>query len=166
MKVRTIPQIVEMIREEDSESGVNEYMLTDLIRQGILCYDKNGNRTVTDYDHVMQTLTRMLDMYETDFPHIRTVNKALPILADYGFGEDKVRRLIADGTVDCIRIGNRSYIALEQFDWPYAEKIFARMRAPMPRESARKHAEEQVSEFIASHQGAPTLKRKRGGNAR
>ena len=52
MKVRTLPQIVELIRKADPKSGVNEYMLTELIRQGILCYDKNGNRTITDYDYV------------------------------------------------------------------------------------------------------------------
>lgn len=165
MKVRTLPQIVELIRKIDPESGVNEYMLTELIRQGILCYDKNGNRTVTDYDHVVVTLRRMLDLNDTVFPHIRSVNKALPTLADYGFGEDKVRRLVAEGTVDCIRIGNRSYIALEQFDWPYAEKIFTRMHAPQPRESAKHQAQEQVSEFIATHQGAPVVKRKRTGEA-
>ena len=65
MKVRTLPQIVELISKIDPESGVNEYMLTELIRQGILCYDKNGNRTVTDYDHVMLTLNRMLGMEDT-----------------------------------------------------------------------------------------------------
>lgn len=166
MKVRTLPQIVELISKIDPESGVNEYMLTELIRQGILCYDKNGNRTVTDYDHVMLTLNRMLGMEDTAFPHVRLVNKALPTLADYGFGEDKVGRLVAEGKVDCIRIGNRSYIAFEQFDWPYAERIFTRMHAPQPRESAKHQAQEQVSEFIATHQGAPVVKRKRGGNSR
>ena len=111
------------------------------------------------------TLRRMLDLNDTVFPHIRSVNKALPTLADYGFGEDKVRRLVAEGTVDCIRIGNRSYIALEQFDWPYAEKIFTRMHAPQPRESAKRQAQEQVSDFIATHQGMPVVKRKRTGEA-
>ena len=102
----------------------------------------------------------------TALPHLRTIRGAVKELRSdspgLGLGEDQIRTAVQDGRIDCIRIGNRTYIALEFFKEPYVQR-FTRMRfaenecKPKLRDSTH----EQLAQLVVRSQGMPAVQRVR-----
>ena len=165
MRIKTIPQIVKAAQELDPGTVLNESMLTELISSGNLPFEKRGNRTVSDMDSVIPCLNRMLGLNaDTALPRLRTIRGAAKELRQYrselGIGEDHIREAVNDGRIDCIRIGNRAYIAMEFFDEPYIQR-FTKMEMGGT-ERKRKGASSalaQIGLLISNSQGIPTVKR-------
>ena len=167
MRIKTIPQIVKAAQELDPGTVLNESMLTELMASGNLPYEKHGNRTVTDMDTVIPCLNRMLGLNaDASLPRLRTIRGAAKELRQYrselGIGEDHIRAAVNDGRIDCIRIGNRAYIAMEFFDEPYIHR-FTRIElgGTDRRRKADSSAVAQIGAIIAHSQGIPLVKRVR-----
>lgn len=165
MKIQTIPQIVRSIKAVDPATAVNESMLSTLISSGNLPHERHGNRIVSDLDVVVPCLNRLLGLDKaTAIPHLRTIRGAAQEIkshcSELGLGEDHIRAAVSNGRVDCIRIGNRAYLALEFFEEPYVQR-FTQMKLtsdehkPKPRDGTR----EQICQLIAQSQGMPMVQR-------
>ena len=77
MRIKTIPQIVRFIKEQDADTAINESMLSALISSGNLPHERHGNRTVSDIDMVFPCLNRMLGLNaDTTLPRLRTIRGA------------------------------------------------------------------------------------------
>ena len=167
MRIKTIPQIVKAAQELDPGTVLNESMLTELISSGNLPYEKHGNRTVSDMDMVIPCLNRMLGLNaDTALPRLRTIRGAVRELrqcrSELGIGEDHIRAAVNDGRIDCIRIGNRAYIAMEFFDEPYIQR-FTRIElgGTERKRKGDSSAVAQIGAIIAHSQGIPMVKRVR-----
>ncbi len=167
MRIKTLPQIVRFFKEQDPHTAVNVSMLTELIARDQLPHDRHGNRIVADLDAVLPELNRMLELPPTlAVPHLRTIRTALAELKatqpDIGIGEDHLRRMVADGRLDCIRIGNRAYIALEVFE---GAQVMRLTDTRSPDRSMRTAVEsgviEQIGALVASQVGEPRVVRMR-----
>ena len=128
MKLKTLLQIVKYIRAIDAETAINASMLSTLIEDGKLPYEKRGNRIVMDIDTVLPMLCKLLGGIQTNtVPHIRTIRSVIQEIRlnmqDLGLSEEQIRTAVRDGTVDSIRVGNRAYIAVEMFEEPYVQRF-------------------------------------------
>ena len=167
MRIKTIPQIVKAAQELDPGTILNETMLTELMASGNLPYEKHGNRTVTDVDTVIPCLNRMLGLNaDASLPRLRTIRGAAKALREHrselGIGEEHIRAAVNDGRIDCIRIGNRAYIAMEFFDEPYIQR-FTRIElgGTERKRKGDSSAVAQIGAIIAHSQGIPLVKRVR-----
>ena len=167
MRIKTLPQIVKAAKKLDPDAALNESMLAELMASGNLPYEKHGNRTVSNMDAVIPCLNRMLGLNaDTSLPRLRTIRGAVRELrqcrSELGIGEDHIRAAVNDGRIDCIRIGNRAYIAMEFFDEPYIQR-FTRIElgGTERKRKGDSSAVAQIGEIIAHSQGIPMVKRVR-----
>lgn len=126
MKIKTLPQIVKAVKAYDTDTAINESMLSDLITSGCLPFENRGKRTVSDFDTAMMCLNQMLGLEATNaIPHLRTIRGVARNInrnkSELGIGEEHIRAAVYDERIDFIRIGNRAYIALELFEEPYIQ---------------------------------------------
>ena len=160
MRLKTIPQAVTKLHEDDPGTALNRSMLLTLMNEGLLDYEMRGNRRVIDYDDLCVRLRELLGLteghgYLSPLPHIRSVNGAYRELKEtrpeLGLSEERIRMLIDTGRLVCIPIGNRSYIALELFKPPYDQRLMLTDGAEH-RPAKRKYfspADEQIREVLA-----------------
>jgi hypothetical protein len=120
---------------------------------------------VSDLDIVIPYLNRMLGLEETTvIPHLRTIRGAAQELRSHcpklGLSEDHVRAAVNDGRIDCIRIGNRVYIAMEFFENPYVQR-FTQMKLTSDEHQfkPRDGTHEQICQLIVQSQGIPVVQR-------
>jgi hypothetical protein len=129
-KIKTLPQIVKLIKSEDPGTAFNESMLIELINSSYIPSGKRGNRIVADVDEINACLNQLLGLEASKkLSHIRTIRNAAKEIKekfpDLGIGEKQIRTAIADERVNTINIGNRSYIALEFFEEPDISRFFS-----------------------------------------
>ena len=167
MRIKTLPQIVKVAKELDPDTALNESMLAELMVSGNLPYVKHGNRTVSDMDMVIPCLNRMLGLNaDTSLPRLRTIRGAVRELrqcrSELGIGEDHIREAVNDGRMNCIRIGNRAYIAMEFFDEPYIQR-FTRIElgGTERKRKGDSSAVAQIGAIIARSQGETRVRRVR-----
>ena len=165
MKIQTIPQIVRSIKTVDPATAVNESMLSTLISSGNLPHERHGNRMVSDLDIVIPYLNRMLGLEETTaIPHLRTIRGAAQEIKSHcpelGLSEDHIRAAVCNGRIDCIRIGNRVYIAMEFFENPYVQR-FTQMKLTSDEHQfkPRDGTHEQIGQLVARSQSMPVVQR-------
>ena len=165
MRIRTIPKIVKEIRSFDPSSVVGELFLMTLVESNELPHTYHGNRLVIDADAVVPTLNRLLGFESREeLPHIRSIRGAAEELKqihpEMGVGEKHIRNVVKDGRISNIRVGNRVYIALENFEEPYCTNIFDLTPVKIShREAIHRDTMEQVAQAIASNPFIPTVKR-------
>ena len=165
MKIKTLPQIVKAVKAYDTDTAINESMLSYLIASGCIPFEKRGNRTVSDFDTAMMCLNQMLGLEATKkIPHIRTIRGATRDIknnkADLGIGEEQIRAAVDDERIDFIRIGNRTYIAVELFNEPYIQHFTQiRFDCTERKRKADSSALAQIGLLISNSQGVPTVKR-------
>ena len=153
MRIKTIPQIIKAIKSEDSNTAVNESMLVNLITQGKIPFAKRGNRTVIDFDILTPCLNQILALEDNEkIPHIRTIRdaniEAKEKFLDLGIGEKQIREAVQNEKICAIRIGNRSYVAMEFFEEPFVTRIFSsNFDYVAPKKPSR--AVEQINELLA-----------------
>ena len=171
MKIMSLPHIVRLIKESDPDTAFNETMLSTLVNNGCLPWDKRGTRTVADFDTVIPLLNKMPGQGISDkIPRIRTIRgicKELRVTHPcIGIGEEQIRVAVEENQVDCLRIGNRAYLCVEMFDEPYVKR-FCRaavtLREPEPKRKPTFNAAEQISELLSGSGTTPTVKRVRRG---
>ena len=172
MRLKTIPQAVAKLHEDDPGTALNRSMLLTLMNEGLLDYEMRGNRRVIDYDDLCVRLRDLLGLteghgYLSSLPHIRTVDGAYRELKEtrpeLGLSEERIRMLIDTGRLVCIPIGNRSYIALELFKPPYDRRLMV-TDGNECRTMKRRYAspaDEQLREVLAK--GGRGVRMKRGG---
>lgn len=165
MKIKSLPQIVKAATEIDPDTALNESMLVELMASGNLPYEKHGNRTVTDMDTVIPCLNRMLGLNaDASLPRLRTIRgtarELRQCLSELGIGEEHIRAAVNDGRIDCIRIGNRAYIAMEFFDEPYIQR-FTRIElgGTERKRKGDSSAVAQIGAIIARSQGETRVRR-------
>ena len=167
MRIKSLPQIVKAAKEIDPDTALNESMLVELMASGNLPYEKHGNRTVTDMDTVIPCLNQMLGLNaDASLPRLRTIRGAAKELRQYrselGIGEEHIRAAVNDGRIDCIRIGNRAYIAMEFFEEPYIHRFTKiEWNGAARRRKADSSAVAQIGAMIARSQGEPRVRRVR-----
>lgn len=164
MRIKTLPQIVKIIKNYDPGTAVNESMLVALIASGSLPYSKRGNRTVADLDVVVPFLNHMLGLENAQqAPHIRTIRSAIcevkQKFPDLGIGEKQIRTAIKNEQLDVIRIGNRAYIAMEFFEEPYVNRFSPSCNIAFTTKKKSNHAIEQISTLLSRNTSVPTVKR-------
>lgn len=171
MRLKTIPQAVTKLHEDDPGTALNRSMLLTLMDEGLLDYEMRGNRRVIDYDDLCVRLRELLGLteehgYLSSLPHIRTIDSAYRELKEtrpeLGLSEERIRMLIDTGRLVCIPIGNRSYIAMELFKPPYDRRLIVtdgEERRTMKRKYASP-ADEQIREVLAK--GGRGVRMKRG----
>ena len=172
MRLKTIPQAVAKLHEDDPGTALNRSMLLTLMDEGLLDYEMRGNRRVIDYDDLCVRLRELLGLtegrgYLSSLPHIRTIDSAYRELKEtrpeLGLSEERIRMLIDTGRLVCIPIGNRSYIAMELFKPPYDRRLMV-TDGEERRTARRKYsspADEQIREVLSK--SGRGVRMKRGG---
>ncbi len=165
MRLKTMQKSVDEMRMSDPATDFNKSMLERLLSDGAVPFEKHGNRIVLDYDMLIRCLNDRLELDGNRPPHIRTIDHAVAEvkrdLPDLGVGEEKVRTLVALGKIPFIRIGNRTYLAMELFHAPYNRRLFEAAEKPQGerRHHRRSYADEMMDEIFK--RGAETAKPKR-----
>lgn len=165
MRIRTLPQIIKIIKDTDAQTAITESMLSALIDIGTLPYEKRGNRTVMDYDKLVSIFNSILALDETiNIPHIRTIRCAIQEnrtrLQELGICEDQIRSAVREDRISTIRVGNRAYIATELFDVPYVQRFTqADIKTEDCRQKKLDNTYVQISEILSSNIGAPKVRR-------
>ncbi len=146
-KFLTINETVKAVKERDAKTAINRYMISTLIGEGVMHYEKIGNRVILNRDTFMSDLCKMLEINRQEFINLRSINEALPELGKRGISKSSIRELIKTGNMKYISVGNRAYIALEQLDSIDIEILYER-RAPDPTSvEARKKHQELMKEY-------------------
>ena len=132
MQLMTLQKAVDKIRAYDPNTAVNFSMLSRLVGDGMIPYEKHGNRTIIDYDRLVVRLKDMLFLSRRDPinpPHIRSISDAFDEAKSeinrLGVGRERLRELVNCGKVPSLHIGNRRYIALEVFRAPDNSVLFS-----------------------------------------
>ena len=167
MKVLTLPQAVEEIRRLDPGSAVNVTMLDRLIKDKHIPCGSRGVRTVIDWHTLIASLNEILHFTgETFLPKIRSIRSAAAELkelkSETGIAEEHIRRCVADGKIGFISIGNRCYVAMQNFSPPYANAlVYGTSQSRTKREFVRNNIMEQLSTTISASTAVPIVRRKR-----
>ena len=66
MQLMTLQKTVDKIRAYDPNTAVNFSMLSRLVGDGMIPYEKHGNRTIIDYDRLVVRLKDALDVDPAD----------------------------------------------------------------------------------------------------
>ena len=103
---------------------------------------------------------------ETFLPQIRTIRQAANELknskSDLGVTESNIRRYVADEKIGFIVIGNRCYIAMQSFTYPYSESlIYGESESQAQREMIKNDIVAQLSSKLSSNSSMPIVQRKR-----
>lgn len=128
MRNKTLNETVKVFHNKDPTSAINRTMLVRLIEDGVIPYEKHGNRVVIDYDSLLLILNETLGFdADNSFVHLRSIESAIAELkekkSEIGVGEDRLRKLISEKDIPVVQIGNRSYIAMEAFEPPYDNRL-------------------------------------------
>ena len=162
MRLMSTRKAVEVFRQYDPDTAFNVNMLTRLIDDGRVGHEMHGTRTVVDCDELIRYLNNLLEIeFSSRPPHLRTIESAMEevraAMPDKGISEARLRELVRRGMVPSIRIGNRSYIAMEVFHPPLDRKLSEISCAPREqrqrRETVYSHAEEEL-EVVLRKRGA------------
>lgn len=167
MKVLTLPQAVAEIRRLDPASAINVTMLDRLIKDKYIPCGSRGVRTVVEWHILIASLNEILQFDgETFLPRIRSIRSAAAELKvsepETGMAEEYIRRCVADGKIGFISIGNRCYIAMQNFSPPYSNAlVYGTSQSRTKREFVRNNIMEQLSTTISASTAVPIVKRKR-----
>ena len=154
MRNKTLNETVIVFHNKDPSSAMSRTMLDRLIKDGIIPYEMHGNRVVIDYDLLLSTLNEILGFdADNSFVHLRSIESAIAELkekkSEIGVGADRLRKLIANGLVPAIKIGNRSYIAMEAFDPPYDSRLSTSTYIKKEKKEEKySNVDQQIAEII------------------
>lgn len=166
MKILTIHQAVEEIKKNDPNSDISTTMLNRLINEKKLPYGSRGNRTVIEWFILIASLNELLKFTGESFlPQIRTIRNAATelkqIKPDLGVSESHIRRYVEDEKIGFISIGNRHYVAMQSFSFPYSESlIYGEPEDRAKREMIKKDIMAQLSAKITANCAVPIVQRK------
>lgn len=128
MRIKTINSIVEEIKQIDGFSAINLGMLRMLFETKALKSIQRGNRTVSDMDQLIEELNQLWGIEEKyKVPRIRSIHNAFlklrEIQPQLGLSEERIRFLVSQKKLPCVKVGNRAYVALECFEPPYDQNL-------------------------------------------
>ena len=141
-------------------------MLERLINEKKIPYGTRGNRTVIELHILISALNEMLKFTgETFLPKIRTIRQAAKELkksqSDIGVAEGHIRRCVSDNKIGYIVIGNRQYVAMQSFVYPYsASLIYGESDERVKRELVKKDIMSQLSSKLSCNSSVPVVQRK------
>ena len=142
-------------------------MLNRLINERKIPSGCRGNRTIMELHMLISALNEMFQFTgETFLPQIRTIRQAANELknskSDLGVTESNIRRYVADEKIGFIVIGNRCYIAMQSFSYPYSESlIYGESESQAQREMIKNDIVAQLSSKLSSNSSMPIVQRKR-----
>lgn len=120
VKLRSICQAVNDIRESDPGTAMTEGFLRLLIENGDVSYELCGSRVCINIDTLFKELACLFELESASVPKLRTVKGALKEIktADAGsvMTEYKIRWLIKSGRLRSYAVGSREIIVMESFD--------------------------------------------------
>lgn len=122
MELLLLPEILNRITAEDTNTSITRGLLKQLVNNGDLDHEMRGNRIVIDYDELPSCLRRIFNVSNgSTLPRVRTIMSAVRELEEVcpklHIGESRLRALVEEGVVPCIYVGNRAYISLESIDY-------------------------------------------------
>ena len=141
-------------------------MLERLINEKKIPYGTRGNRTVIELHILISALNEMLQFTgETFLPKIRTIRQAAKELkksqSDIGVAEGHIRRCVSDNKIGYIVIGNRQYVAMQSFMYPYsASMIYGESDERVKRELVKKDIMSQLSSKLSCNSSMPVVQRR------
>lgn len=141
-------------------------MLNRLINKKKIPYGSRGNRTVMEWHILISSLNEILQFTgETFLPRVRTIRTAAKELknseSDFGVAERHIRRCVADKKIGFITIGNRHYVAMQSFMYPYSESlIYGESEERAKRAIIKKDIMAQLSAKLSSNSSMPIVQRK------
>lgn len=99
-------------------------MIRTLTQQKLVSSFSRGNRTVIEMDRFVKDMNGLFGFGERDnLPKIRSIHNAYTELRDanpeLGISEERIRFLVMKEKIPSVKIGNRSYVALETFAPPF-----------------------------------------------
>ena len=120
--------IVEEIKQIDGFSAINLGMLRMLFETKALKSMQRGNRIVSDMDQLIEELNQLWGIKEKyKVPRIRSIHNAFlelrEIQPQLGLSEERIRFLVSQKKLPCVKVGNRAYVALECFEPPYDQNL-------------------------------------------
>ncbi len=163
MGLLTLPQTIKIIRQKDSGNAVNSAMLLALIENNQLPCGNRGVRTVVELSAVITVLNNMLGFNDSkEIPMIRSIRRAaveLKQMKGYlSFGEDYIRKCVADDKIRYITIGNRHYIALQSFKEKYSENfVYGRSPGIRKKDIIKQGIAEQMKLYLSNHSNKPKV---------
>ena len=120
VKLRSICQAVNDIRESDPRTAMTEGFLRLLIENGDVSYEICGSRVCLNIDILFKELAYLFELDSESMPKLRTVKGALKEIkaadANSVFTEYKSRWLIKSGRLRTYAVGSREIIVMESFD--------------------------------------------------
>ena len=120
VKLRSICQAVNDIRESDPRTAMTEGFLRLLIENGDVSYEICGSRVCLNIDILFKELAYLFELDSESMPKLRTVKGALKEIkaadANSVFTEYKIRWLIKSGRLRTYAVGSREIIVMESFD--------------------------------------------------
>ena len=128
MRIKTMNSIVEEIKQIDGFSAINLGMLRMLFETKALKSMQRGNRIVSDMDQLIEELNQLWGIKEKHkVPRIRSIHNAFlelrEIQPQLGLSEERIRFLVSQKKLPCVKVGNRAYVALECFEPPYDQNL-------------------------------------------
>ena len=120
VKLRSICQAVNDIRESDPGTAMTEGFLKLLIENGDVSYEICGSRVCLNIDILFKELAYLFELGSEAMPKLRTVKGALKEIkaldANSVLTEYKIRWLIKSGRLRTYAVGSREIIVMESFD--------------------------------------------------
>ena len=120
VKLRSICQAVNDIRESDPGTAMTEGFLRLLIENGDVSYEICGSRVCLNIDILFKELAYLFELGSEGMPKLRTVKGALKEIkaldANSVLTEYKIRWLIKSGRLRTYAVGSREIIVMESFD--------------------------------------------------
>ena len=120
VKLRSICQAVNDIRESDPRTAMTEGFLRLLIENGDVSYEICGSRVCLNIDILFKELAYLFELDSESMPKLRTVKGALKEIkaadANSVLTEYKIRWLIKSGRLRTYAVGSREIIVMESFD--------------------------------------------------
>jgi hypothetical protein len=120
VKLRSICQAVNDIRESDPGTAMTEGFLRLLIENGDVSYEICGSRVCLNIDILFKELAYLFELGSEAMPKLRTVKGALKEIkaldANSVLTEYKIRWLIKSGRLRTYAVGSREIIVMESFD--------------------------------------------------
>ena len=120
VKLRSICQAVNDIRESDPRTAMTEGFLRLLIENGDVSYEICGSRVCLNIDILFKELAYLFELSSEAMPKLRTVKGALKEIkaldANSVLTEYKIRWLIKSGRLRTYAVGSREIIVMESFD--------------------------------------------------
>ena len=120
VKLRSICQAVNDIRESDPGTAMTEGFLRLLIENGDVSYEICGSRVCLNIDILFKELACLFELESEAMPKLRTIKGVLRDIRAFDEGsaitEYKIRGLIKNGRLRSYAVGTREIIVMESFD--------------------------------------------------